>query len=209
MRRSSNASNRTIYLGPHRFSWLRTGCAFGNELAVAVNVGAFVGGWVHTQPGAAHPSTAAHLPRRRKRRRKKEKPKPCPPSAIRGTVTDLCYGQPARGVKVSINGAVVTTDSFGTYSITGLPPGEYHVTVLVDPAWQPSSETVYLGCDQVAIVDLTFNSCLPPPAPTEVAPLMPVTGAAQTDSLPAGLVAMAGLALVLVGITLWAGSRRR
>ena len=142
--------------------------------------------------------------------KEKEKPKPCPPSAIRGTVTDLCYGEPARGVKVSINGAVVTTDSFGTYSITGLPPGEYHVTVLVDPAWQPSSETVYLGCDQVAIVDLTFNSCLPPPAPaaTEVAPLIPVTGAAPDDQLPAGLVAMVGLALVLLGMMLWTGSRR-
>ncbi len=141
---------------------------------------------------------------------KKEKPQPCPPSAIRGTVTDLCYGEPARGVKVSINGAVVTTDSFGTYSITGLPPGEYHVTVLVDPAWQPSSETVYLGCDQVAIVDLTFNSCLPPPAPTatEVAPLIPVTGAAPGEQLPAGLVAIVGLALVLLGMMLWMGNRR-
>ncbi|MGQ9786532.1 MAG: carboxypeptidase-like regulatory domain-containing protein [Anaerolineae bacterium] len=139
----------------------------------------------------------------------REKPKPCPPSAIRGTVTDLCRGEPARGVKVSINGAVVTTDSFGTYSITGLPPGEYYVTVLVDPAWQPSSETVYLNCDQVALVDLTFNSCLPPvPTATEVAPLIPVTGAAPGDQLPAGLVAIAGLVLVLLGITLWTGSRR-
>jgi hypothetical protein len=196
-----------------RSTWVRiglVGCALVALLAMS---------WL--SPSTSAPSLAAGFtpsPERptpppqptapEKKEEKKEKPKPCPPSAIRGTVTDLCYGQPARGVKVSINGAVVTTDSFGTYSITGLPPGEYHVTVLVDPAWQPSSETVYLGCDQVAIVDLTFNSCLPPPAPTEVAPLMPVTGAAQTDSLPAGLVAMAGLALVLVGITLWAGSRR-
>ncbi len=196
-----------------RSTWVRiglVGCALVALLAMS---------WL--SPSTSAPSLAAGFtpsPERptpppqptapEKKEEKKEKPKPCPPSAIRGTVTDLCYGQPARGVKVSINGAVVTTDSFGTYSITGLPPGEYHVTVLVDPAWQPSSETVYLGCDRVAIVDLTFNSCLPPPAPTEVAPLMPVTGAAQTDSLPAGLVAMAGLALVLVGITLWAGSRR-
>ncbi|MCS7260648.1 MAG: carboxypeptidase-like regulatory domain-containing protein, partial [Anaerolineae bacterium] len=130
-----------------------------------------------------------------------EKPEPCPPSAIRGTVIDLCYGEPARGVKVSINGAVVTTDSFGTYSITGLPPGEYRVTLPVDPAWQPSSETV-------AIVDLTFNSCLPPPVPTPTAaPLIPVTGAALGDQPPAGVVAMAGLALALLGIVLWTGSR--
>lgn len=142
--------------------------------------------------------------------KEKEKPQPCPPSAIRGTVIDLCYGEPARGVKVSINGAIVTTDGFGTYSITGLPPGEYHVTVLVDPAWQPSSETVYLGCDQVAIVDLTFNSCLPPPAPTptEVAPLIPVTGAVLNEQPSAGIVAMVGLALVLLGLMLWTGSRR-
>ncbi|MGC8879603.1 MAG: hypothetical protein ACP5R2_10285, partial [Anaerolineae bacterium] len=40
--------------------------------------------------------------------KEKEKPRPCPPSAIRGMVTDLCYGQPARGGEVSINGAVVT-----------------------------------------------------------------------------------------------------
>lgn len=148
-------------------------------------------------------------PPEEKEEKKKEKPQSCPPSAIRGAVVDLCYGEPARGVKVAINGAVVTTDSFGTYSITGLPPGEYQVTVLVDSAWQPSSQTVYLSCDQVAIADLTFNSCLPPPAstPTE-APLMPVTGAAVEEQPAAGVIAMIGLALVLLGIVLWTGSRR-
>ena len=199
-----------------RSTWIRiglVGCALVALLAMSwlspsTPAPSLAAGFTPSPERPTPPPQPPATPEEKEKGKEKEKPKPCPPSAIRGTVTDLCYGQPARGVKVSINGAVVTTDSFGTYSITGLPPGEYHVTVLVDPAWQPSSETVYLGCDQVAIVDLTFNSCLPPPAPTEVAPLIPVTGAAHTDPFPAGLVAMAGLALVLVGITLWAGSRR-
>jgi len=177
-------------------------------LSPATPAPSLAAGFTPSAPPTSPPQPTA-TPEKEKEK-EKEKPKPCPPSTIRGTVIDLCYGEPARGVKVSINGAVVTTDSFGTYSITGLPPGEYHVTVLVDPAWQPSSETVYLGCDQTAIVDLTFNSCLPAPAPsvTETAPLIPVTGAARSDQVSAGLVAMAGLALVLLGMVLWAGGRR-
>ena len=64
-----------------------------------------------------------------------------PLAAIRGTVVDLCTGQPARGVQVSINGVIVTTDGQGTYSLTSLPAGQYTVTVVVDSSWQPSSRT--------------------------------------------------------------------
>ena len=134
-----------------------------------------------------------------------EKPAPSPDDclvAIRGKVTDLCYGEPARGVQVSINGVVVTTDSQGDYSLAGQPPGTYVVTVLVDNAWQPSSQTLYLpDCGQVGIADLTFNSCVAPgPAPTEAPALLPETGGAAGTPLLPGIATLVGCGLLVVGL---------
>ena len=107
----------------------------------------------------------------------KEKPDtPCL-GDIRGTVTDLCTGEPGRGVDVAIDGAVVSTDSNGVFSLTGVKPGEYFVSLPTIPQeWDPSSETVYLECDQTVWVDLVYNSCIPTPTP--VLALMPETGRA-------------------------------
>ena len=122
--------------------------------------------------------------------------------AIRGRVTDLCTGEPARGVQVSINGVVVTTDSQGDYSLTGQQPGTYVVTVLVDNAWQPSSQTLYLSnCGQVGQADLTFNSCLAAgAAPTEAPALLPETGGVLATTVVPGTLALAGSGLVVVGL---------
>lgn len=124
--------------------------------------------------------------------------------AIRGRVTDLCTGEPARSVPVSINGVIVNTDGQGDYSLTGLQPGEYVVTVLVDAAWQPSSQTVYLpDCGQVGMVDLTFDTCLAPgPAPTEVPVMLPETGAALPAAAVPGVPALAGFGLAIVGLAI-------
>ena len=107
----------------------------------------------------------------------KEKPDtPCL-GDIRGTVTDLCTGEPGRGVDVAIDGAIVSTDSNGVFSLSGVKPGEYFVSLPTIPQeWDPSSETVYLECDQTVWVDLVYNSCIPTPTP--VLALMPETGRA-------------------------------
>ncbi len=104
--------------------------------------------------------------------RKKRPDEPCA-GEIRGVVTDDCIGQVVAGAQVQIDGAVVTTDSQGHYSISGLLPGQYTVQLLVPDA--PPPVTVNLECDQVAIVDLHYNPCAP--AVTPAAPeLLPVTG---------------------------------
>jgi hypothetical protein len=69
----------------------------------------------------------------------------------------------------------VGTDSSGVFSLSGVKPGEYFVSLPTIPQeWDPSSETVYLECDQTVWVDLVYNSCIPTPAPV----LLPETGRA-------------------------------
>ena len=134
----------------------------------------------------------------------KEKPDtPCL-GDIRGTVTDLCTGEPGRGVDVAIDGAVVSTDSNGVFSLTGVKPGEYFVSLPTIPQeWDPSSETVYLECDQTVWVDLVYNSCIPTPTP--VLALMPETGGAGPPAPVASVFwfIIAGAAVLgMGGITL-------
>lgn len=43
---------------------------------------------------------------------------------VRGTVTDAQTGQPLAGASVSVNGAAVTTDAGGAYTITNVAPGD-------------------------------------------------------------------------------------
>ena len=51
-----------------------------------------------------------------------------PTGAIVGQVTDLSTGQPAAGLEVDVSGQIVRTDTDGSYSITGLPAGQYRVS---------------------------------------------------------------------------------
>ena len=130
----------------------------------------------------------------------KEKPDtPCL-GDIRGTVTDLCTGEPGRGVDVAIDGAIVGTDSNGVFSLSGLKPGEYFVSLPTIPQeWDPSSETVYLACDQTVWVDLVYNSCVPAPTPA----VLPETGRAGPAPASVFWFILAGAAVLgLGGITL-------
>lgn len=74
--------------------------------------------------------------------------------SLSGTVRDSETNEPVAGVLVSIApGFIATTGADGTYSFTGLPPGEYTLTPAKDGgidavySFQPSSRTVTLGAD--------------------------------------------------------------
>ena len=134
----------------------------------------------------------------------KEKPDtPCL-GEIRGTVTDLCTGEPGRGVDVAIDGAIVTTDSNGVFSLTGVKPGEYHLSLPNIPAeWNPTSETIFVDCDETVWVDLFYDSCVPAPAPTPAPAVLPETGRAGPAPASVFLFILAGAAVLgLGGITL-------
>jgi hypothetical protein len=52
-----------------------------------------------------------------------------PHSAIFGNIVDLSTDKPGAGLNVSVNGAIVRSDTAGNYSITGLSGGEYEVAL--------------------------------------------------------------------------------
>ena len=117
-----------------------------------------------------------------------------------GEVPISISGDPADSTKIvqTIRAVGAVTDA-----LVAVQPGDYVVTVLVDNAWQPESHTVYLpDCFQEARVDLTFNSCLVAPSPTESAALMPGTGAAMPAGSLTGIPAMASFGLVIASLAL-------
>jgi pectin methylesterase-like acyl-CoA thioesterase len=133
-------------------------------------------------------------------------PKPDTPclAEIRGVVTDICNGQPGQGIQVGINGSIVTTDSQGSYSLSGVEPGTYVITVGVsDP---PGPVTVYVECDKPAIADIGYNPC-PAAATPAPAVVLPETGGVSADAptLPIVAVVVAGCALAASG---WLVHRR-
>ena len=89
-------------------------------------------------------------------------------SAITGYVTDLSSGRPGHGIKVSVNGDIVTTDSDGHYSITGLGAGEYTVSLVLPGEWLSAQDPVpvHLDGQNSVTVDLAYYSQPPPAAPT-------------------------------------------
>jgi hypothetical protein len=108
-------------------------------------------------------------------------------SAIYGTITDLSRRLPAAGVEVLVNGAVVRTDTDGSYSITGLNAGAYVVSVELHGQGEPVQGPVHVVLDgnHHATVDLDFYS---QPAPTDTPqPTLPaptVSPAATPADLP-------------------------
>jgi hypothetical protein len=107
---------------------------------------------------------------------------------IRGVVTNLTTGQPAGGVKVSLNGGVITTDGAGKYSFTNLGPNTYSVALDVGdiPNASPvqGPQLVNLPSGGLAIVDLQFiigPVVTPTPIPT---PTIAVPEAPAADSPP-------------------------
>ena len=83
-----------------------------------------------------------------------------PASHILGTVMDLSTNQPGAGVGVQINGAQVTTDGNGRYSLSNVAAGTYVVS-LVLPAGATAAQdpvTVQVDGTNDVTVDLGYFS---------------------------------------------------
>lgn len=88
------------------------------------------------------------------------KPNSTSQSHIIGTVIDLSTGLAGAGVTVKINGAEVTTDSFGDYSISELAAGEYTVSLFLEGSAISAQSPVIVYVDGIndVIVNLEFYS---------------------------------------------------
>jgi len=125
-------------------------------------------------------------------------------------VSDLSRGQPGAGLPVSINGAIVTTDGDGRYSITGLLAGEYSVVLQLPGEWWPAQDpiSVHLDGQNSVTVDLAYYSQSPPtatplPPSTPLPPiLLPETGASSGGwfLIAAGLLLAVGGSLLFICI---------
>jgi hypothetical protein len=75
-------------------------------------------------------------------------------------VIDLSTNQPAAGLEVAVNGQIVRTDSDGSYSITGLPAGEYMVSPVLTGQGRPVQGAIYASVDGIhtVTVDLSYYS---------------------------------------------------
>lgn len=108
-------------------------------------------------------------------------------SVISGEVVDLSTGQPASGLQISVNGRIVWTDAAGSYSITGLPAGEYSVVLQLQGQGIPAQGPVFVTVDgqHSVTVNLTYYSQLQP-LPTDTPQPLPVIPASVTtpDTLP-------------------------
>jgi Carboxypeptidase regulatory-like domain len=90
------------------------------------------------------------------------------PTELSGTLVDAS-GRPAAGYVVIVfstdrthwsiaprrSSGVVRIGSNGTYRVTGLPPGEYHLAALIDADAQDAGDPSFL--DQLVPVSLTIT----------------------------------------------------
>jgi hypothetical protein len=112
-------------------------------------------------------------------------------SSIRGVLTDASTGQPGSGIEISVSGAIVRTDTDGSYSITGLSSGEYTVSPVLLGQGVPAQEAVYVSLDGVSevMVDLAYYSDSPPlptdtPQAVAAVPVSPEMMATPPPTLP-------------------------
>jgi len=127
-------------------------------------------------------------------------------SDVWGIVTDLSTGQPGQGMAVIINGAVVTTDSSGRFSLTGLPAGSYTIRLELPAGETPARPqwTVQLDGRSAVTMALEYYSKPAPaatPAATAPVTVLPQTGAAS-HSAP-WLVAGLGMVICGLGISIF------
>lgn len=106
---------------------------------------------------------------------------------IYGTITDLTTGQPGSGLYVRVNDIQVRADARGTWSLTGMSPGTYNISLeLPQSEWTPAqgARTVTVSGNERVEVDLGFYegpapvsepaaAMEPPAAPTVEAPAEP------------------------------------
>lgn len=133
-----------------------------------------------------------------------------PWGSIQGQLIDLTTGQPGAGIAISVNGQIVRTDADGSYSITGLRPGDYVVSPELGGQGVLAQRPVHVvlnGPDN-AIVDLRYYSGpLPPPTDT---PQAVAAAQASPASLPpsgASLVHLPWLFLAAGLLLLAAGGK--
>lgn len=81
-------------------------------------------------------------------------------SSIQGKLLDVSTGQSGAGIEISVNGSLVRTDTDGSYSITGLPAGNYSVQPQLMGQGIPIQGPVFVNLDghSSVIVDLTYTS---------------------------------------------------
>jgi hypothetical protein len=122
--------------------------------------------------------------------------------AIFGTVLDVSTGQPAAGMEVDVSGQIVRTDTDGSYSITGLPAGQYEVAPVLDGQGTLVQGPIYANVDGVnsITVDLNYASQSPPPR-VEVIPAPPViTDQTAPPALPSSGADIHHRPLMLIGL---------
>lgn len=146
------------------------------------------------------------------------------PARITGTVIDQRTGAPVAGIAVQVGDGVVQSDANGNYNRDGLAPGDYSVSLRIDPSQGTPAQgpiVVRLLDGQVVVQHLAFTSPVPTVATATIvttAPALPVAipGPAMPSTLPAtgtgysdvsiallviaGVVFVAGLGLRRVGV---------
>jgi hypothetical protein len=138
-----------------------------------------------------------------------------PGSAIYGKVTDLSRQQPGQAIEIVVNGAIVRTDTDGSYSVTGLNAGDYTIALELHGQGEPAQGPVHVSLDgsHNAVIDLDYYSQAAPtdtPQPSATAPAVSAasTPAALPDSgaplahRPPGLIIL-GLLLLALGLILF------
>ncbi|MCG3211068.1 MAG: hypothetical protein FOGNACKC_04705 [Anaerolineae bacterium] len=142
-----------------------------------------------------------------------------PSSAIYGTVTDLSRQQPGAAIEVTVNGAIVRTDTDGSYSITGLKAGDYTVSLNLNGQGQPAQGPVHVTLDgsHNAVIELEYYSQAAPtdtPQPTAtVAVVSATTTPAELPDSGASMVyrplvyILLGLLLLVTGMALFTKNR--
>ena len=116
-----------------------------------------------------------------------------PTGAIRGRLTDLSTGQPGAGITIRFNGEPITTDSDGSFSITGRAAGTYRIDLELPGGSTPGENRteVFLQSDaDQQEVNLTYYSQQPPtstplpPTPTNTPVPVPPTPVPPTPVPP-------------------------
>jgi hypothetical protein len=130
-------------------------------------------------------------------------------SAILGKLTDLTTNQPGAGLEVSVSGAIVRTDTDGSYSITGLHAGQYTVYPALETHQGTAAQgPVFVNLDgrNNAIVDLAYYSsgAAPTDTPQAAAVIAPVTTPSPAKAPPL-LPESGGPAQVQPLVLIWAG----
>ncbi len=130
-----------------------------------------------------------------------------PSSAIYGTVTDLSRQQPGAAIEVTVNGAIVRTDTDGSYSITGLKAGDYAISLNLNGQGQPAQGPVHVTLDgsHNAVIELEYYSQAAPtdtPQPTATAAVVSATTTPAKLPDAGAPIAYRPLVYILLGLLL-------